>query len=341
MIDFGKISEPVKITPEFILSKITEEMIFFHYFGRFELGKVYPSKFRKDKNPSTGFFIHPLSRSILYNDLSTGEKLNCFMFVAKLHNITYLEALKTIACDFGLIKGCESKSSARHAINTSISFDREIKKETLIQFIPGKWTFERLAYWSAYGLTSEDLKKNDVYPVDKLFINKVEYRNLDHLCFAYVVKERVRGEKEPRIYVKIYSPYSTNMKWLSNIPITVPFGLYDLKYGTDHIVVGKAQKDRMVLMKFFESVIGTQNESEAALPLYLVKHLCFNFQKRTIMWDADSTGVENCKKFNSRGFGYFNTPKFLLEEGIKDVSDFVAVYGMKALEELLKQKRLL
>jgi hypothetical protein len=131
------------------------------------------------------------------------------------------------------------------------------------------------------------------------------------------------------------------MKWLSNVPIHVPFGLYELKYNTDHVVVGKAQKDRLILLKLFQSVIGTQNESESALQDSLVKHLTFSFPRRTIIWDSDETGVTNCTKFNDRGFGYFNTPKHMLEHGIKDVSDYVKEFGLSQLERLLKHKGIL
>lgn len=336
MIDFSQVDAPVNVTREFILSRLSEEMIFFYYFGRFELGKVYPSKLRKDGNPSTGFYINKTG-NIIYNDLKTGEKNNCFTFVSKLFQIPHRDALNKIALDFGLVSSKTIKPIAQSILDQGVEFDKELKKNTLIQFVPGQWTALRASYWAQYGLSIDDIKKGKIYPVDKLFLNKNEIRNLDELCFAYIVEEISKG-KVIATYIKIYSPYSTRMKWLSNIPITIPFGLNDLKYGTEHIAIAKANKDRLVLLKLIESVIGTQNESEAALPNELVRHLCFNFPRRTIIWDADEAGVTNCKKFNSKGFGYFNTPKELLDKDIKDVSDYVKAFGLKSLEQLLKQK---
>lgn len=338
MIDFSKIDTPVKLTKEWVLSRLDEAQIFRYYFGHFELGKVYHSKFRKDSNPSTGFYINKTG-NLIYNDLSNGEKLNCFTFVCRLHGLSFLDALKKIAFDFGLLNG-EARPNAQKILEETLDFDKEYKKNTLIQFIPGTWTTTRLKYWNDYSIDISDLKRSKVYPVDKLFINKREIYNLDELCFAYIVEEVVRG-KVVKTYVKIYSPFSERMKWISNIPITIPFGLSELKYGTEHLVVGKAQKDRLILLKLFESVLGTQNESESALPDDLVRHLKFHFPVRTIIWDADDTGVENCKKFNSKGFGYFNTPKDLLHEDIKDVADYVKTYGLHALEKLLKSKQIL
>jgi hypothetical protein len=334
MIDFSQINPAINITTQYILSKIDEVQIFYYYFGRFELGKNYPSKLRKDNKNSTGFYVNKNGK-LIYNDFGTGEKLNCFSFVAKLHGLTFIETLKKIAQDFGLVDG-NTQPIAKSILNQSIEFDKEYKRNTLIQFIPGQWTANRLRYWSEYEITKDELTTQEVYPVDKLFINKKEIYNLDELCFAYVVREKTKDGEN--IYIKIYCPFSDRMKWLSNVPLTIPFGLNTLKYGTDHIAIGKAQKDRMILLKFIISVIGTQNESESAITPVLSKHICHNFPRRTIIWDADETGVENCKKFNSRGFGYFNTPNELLAMGIKDVSDYVKVFGLKALEKLLKIK---
>lgn len=336
MINFNQVDAPVKLSVDFILSKLDEVQIFYFYFGHFELNKSYHSKFRKDRTPSTGFYLGKNGR-IIYNDLKTGEKLNCFAYVAKLFNCSYGEAIKRIAGDFGLSNN-EASPAAKRILSQSIEFDKETKKQTIIQIIPSSWNANHLSYWKQYDVDISDLKQNNVYPVKRLFINKMEYK-VDELCFAYVVKEKV--SKEVKEYLKIYQPYSQNMKWISNVPLTVPFGLYELKYGTDHLVIGKAQKDRLVLLKFFESVIGTQNESTSSIPDRLVKHFTFNFPRRTIIWDADETGVVACTKFNPKGFGYFNTPKELLAQDIKDVSDYVKAFGLKALEKLFKIKGIL
>lgn len=339
MIDFNQVDAAVNLTKDFILSKISEEQILFYYHGHFVLGKSYPSKLRKDGNPSAGFYIGK-SGKLMYHDFATGERYNCFEYVCKLLHLTFGECLIRIASDFGIVNNKVIKPLAQSIIDQGITFDREVKKNTIIQFVPGQWTETRLAYWACYYLYLEDLKRAEIYPVDKLFINKNEIRNLDELCFAYVVREKVKGQPD-KIMVKIYSPYSTTMKWVSSIPLTIPFGMDTLKYGTDHIIVTKAKKDMEVLKKLFPSVIGTQNESTSALTDNMVKHLCHNFPRRTIIWDADETGVNNCKMFNSKGFGYFNTPKELLERDIKDVSDYVKAFGLKALENLLKQKGIL
>jgi hypothetical protein len=337
MIDFGSIDAAYYVTDKWILSKLDDAQIFYYYFGHFELNKAYPSKFRRDSNPSTGFYISKTG-AIIYNDLRTGEKLNCFNFVRKLFNIPYKDALNRIATDFGLIRG-NTKPLAQKILDQTVKFDRELKKDTIIQIEPCAWNSTHLTYWKQYEVTKSELVREEVYPVKNLYLNKFHYKT-DELCFAYTVHEKV-GKEIKKTYLKIYQPYSETRKWMTNVPLTVPFGLHNLKYGTDKIMIGKAQKDRLCLLKLFPSVIGTQNESPSAIPDSLVKHLCFNFPERVIVWDADETGVENCKKFNERGFGYFNTPRELLPQGIKDISDYIKAFGLKALEKLFKEKQLL
>lgn len=341
MIDFNKIEVPFKIDEKFILSKVDEVQIFYYYFGHFELGKAYPPKLRKGSGASTGFYISK-DNVLIYNDFKTGQKTNCFKFVALLHGISYGDALRKIAVDFGLIKSDTANAMAKKILDKTIEFDRETKRNTIIQIEPDTWQAHHIKYWKQYEITVNELKREEVYPVKKLFVNKAEYHRIDELCFAYKVDEVVGG-KVVNTYLKIYQPMRTNEngKWTSNVPITVPFGMRNLKYGSDHCMIGKAQKDRLVLLKLFQSVIGTQNESEAALPSWLVKHLKFHFQKLTIFWDSDETGVTNCTKFNEKGFGYFNIPNEFLPYNIKDASDYVKAFGLKALEKLLVEKNIL
>jgi hypothetical protein len=335
MIDFSKIG----LTAEFILSKIDESQVFYYYHGPFELRKAYPSKLRRDRNPSTSFFISKTG-NILYKDFSNGKTYNCFTFVAELYKVSYHDALHIIATDFGLIDGTAIKAKAQQVLD-NVEFDKSIKKETIIQVIPTLWTNKQLKYWNQYHISIDTLGRNNVYPVKRLFVNKMEY-SIDELCFAYLVRHRDEEGKDYE-YLKIYQPQRSNEngKWISNVPISVPFSLYEAKISrrlpSDHVVIGKAKKDEMVLQSFFEWTIASQNESEGAL-LPHVPFLQAAFKRQTIIWDADETGVQNCKKFNSKGFGYFNTPAYLLERGIKDVSDYVKAFGMKALERLLKSK---
>ena len=333
-LNFSKIESPHAVNSEWVLSKLSDGQIFYAYFGEFvPYKKTYSSVFRKDTHSSTGFFYGD-SGELVYYDLGTGENLNCFAFVAKMYGIRYGEAVKKIACDFGLLE-CEGLHFEKKEVNKSIKFEKKNKEERKIQIIPAVWNLKHAKYWRQYGITKEELERENVYAVDKLFIDKNEIVNKENLLrFAYVVN--IKGKD----YMKIYTPYAEKFKWISNINLNVPFGWDTLNLDSETVYVTKSLKDLIVLKKIFPSVLATQNESEGALNSGLVKFLCKNFKKRIIIFDNDSVGIEACKKFNNN-FGYFNIPKEFAYQGIKDVSDFIKSYGLERLKELFKYKNLL
>lgn len=323
MIDFTK--APLKLDERFVLSKMSEGSIFSQYFGSFEFKKGYRSVFRKDSDPSTGFYINRTGR-IIYNDLKTGEKLNCFAFVAKKYGISYGQALRKVAEDFGLIYSDKMVVFDKTQV---YEIDEKVNQETQIQIQPSHWTKAHLNYWKQYGILEPS---KDIIPVAKLWLNG-KFIPTKEIRFAFVI------QWENKVYMKIYSPSSKNMKWLSNIPLYIPFGFLDLPKMSDTVYITKSRKDMEVLKTIFTDVIATQNESESALSESVQKYLLDNYKNRIIIWDNDDVGVENCKKFNDKGFGYFNIPREDYEMfGIKDCSDYVSYYGLEELKKLLKTK---
>lgn len=333
-LDFSIIEVPQKINAEWVLGRLSSEQIFYAYFGEFVPYKgSYNSVFRRDRTASTGFYYGENGK-LKYKDLGTGESWDCFSFIAKLYNISYYEAVKKTACDFGLIKGCGSLPFEKKSINQSIKFDKVSKEDTIIDIEHTNWTEKQYEYWNQYEITKEELDREDVIPAVKVRINGY-YISSNHLRFAYQMPVK------DKIYYKLYSPYADKFKWISSIPLHIPFGVHNLNYNSDTVYITKSLKDMIVLKKIFPSVIATQNESEGALNNGMIKFLHKHFKKRIIIFDNDETGKESCKKFNSKGFGYFNIPNEFIFEGIKDPSDFIKSYGIDKLKELFKQKNLL
>lgn len=334
-LNFSNIEVAHDLSVEWVLSKLAQEQIFYAYFGEFvPYKKSYNSIFRKDKNASTGFYYSD-SGKLKYKDLATGESWDCFAFVSHLYNISYFEAIKKVACDFGIIR-CDSIPLERKSINNSVKFDKKSKEDRTIQIIPSSWLEKHARYWKQYEITKTELEKEHVYPIKDLYIDKHFISNKDNLLrFAYVVSV---DKKE---YIKVYTPYADKFKWISNIPLHIPFGMDTLNYDSETIIIAKSLKDLIVLKKFFPAVIATQNESEAALNKGMIEFLKKKFKKRVIIFDNDDIGKEACKKFNEKGFGYWNIPNEFIVQGIKDPSDFVAAYGVEKLKNLFKEKNLL
>lgn len=344
--DFSKIQPAIVLTSDWILSRITDAQIFFHYHGRFRLNVSCKSTLRVDNHPSVTFFVGHNGK-IVYYDFKEGKGLDCFAYVQRVFNLDFNRALQRIASDFGLIssKTVENARRIEYALKEGANIDRECRKETLIQYTAKKWDKESLDFWRLYEITQEELETEQIFPIDRLFLNKQEIFNPTNTPRYAKLENYTLDSSEPdvtRDAVKIYSPYDPNMKWLSSIPIHIPFGLDTLNYESNVVFITKSFKDMIVLKKLFDSVIATQNESEAALSDMTVDMMDRMFDKKIIVFDNDETGVTNCKKFNDRGFGYFNIPKeYLLKYGVKDPSDYVKYYGINALADLFKEKNLL
>lgn len=312
-------------------------MIFAFYFGHFKIGEVYPSKFRKDRNPSTGFYISS-SGKLIYNDLSTREKTDCFAFVCKLYNISFRDAIKRIALDFGLIQGNPTPMSDK-VLAALQNFDKGHKKETGIHFVADKWGVENLAFWKEYHLGKSELKGASIYPIKKLYINEVFIPNKSNTQ-RYALTVVHKGE----MLTKVYSPDSQDtLKWVSNIPLDVPFGLDELNWSAPFSFTGKAQKDRLVLLKFMPgAVIASQNETLSAMPLKLRNKLKFHFRKNYCGWDNDETGVDGMIEMGNEGFEpVYVWADYFEKYGIKDFSDLAKAKGLGEVERLLKEYKVI
>lgn len=328
----GLIKSP-NLTSDYILSQVDEASIFSAYFGEFELGSVYPSVFRKDDNPSTGFYISS-SGKLIYNDLATSEKLDCFSFVSKKFNLSYGKALLKIACDFGLIKCDGVVPFSLSDLSKSRLVSEKVRKSTVIKIVPDKWSPAYLKFWHEFFISETELEENKVYPVKKLIINDTTIPN-----FSKNVRYALTLNHEGEVFKKIYNPYAENkkFKWISNIPIYLPFGFDSLPYISESLVITKSQKDRIIFKKYFSDVIGLQNESPASLREKTIAYLKNRYKKIYINCDLDKAGQDAVEYFKNQGFIPMMLPDLVYEKyDIKDVSDFVKRFGIKRFEDFLR-----
>lgn len=319
------------ITKDDIYKKVDDNSLFDYYFGSFKLNKCYTSVFRADNNPSTGFYINR-NGVLIYNDISTGEKLDIFSFVAKKYMITYRDAINKIAKDFNIIGSKDYKDKGE------IIVKREpiIRKDTTIDITFDKWKENELDYWKQYYITEKELNDNDVYAVRKLTINGEERPNyLAELRFAYVL------EYKDKFYKKIYQPLSKEGKWRTNCPIYIPFGYNKLTYSTDTLVVCKAVKEMIILKKFFPDVIAVQNESSSSLRDITIEKLKKKYKKIYLFFDIDDPGLKAAHYYKEKGFIPVYLPLTLRETDIKDSADFVKEYGIKRYSDFLKYNNLI
>ncbi len=326
-----------KLTVESILNKISQYDIYRFYmpYSNWKINELTYSPFREERTPS--FMISYKSEILNFIDFGdTSKKGNCFVFVKSMFNVSnFNDVLLMIHNDFdlGIINYSSTKKYER--IIEEYSQPKFVNKiEYFIQVKTKKFTNEELAYWNTYHQDISDLKSNNVYSIDTVYLNKQKFylKNLE-LRFGYLYEGKW----------KIYSPFaSKKQKWApNNVPITMMDGLDDIK-NCDTAIINKSKKDYMVMKKLFPYSCAVQNEGMGCFSENNLEYLKNNSNKQVLAFDSDETGKKNSleitKKFN---FDYCNVPNHYLSEGIKDFADLAKTHGMKTIENFLKSKQLL
>lgn len=324
------ITGKVKLCKDLILSRAGEEDIYRFYIGTgYKLGTKIRSPMHKDENPSFSVFVTK-EGTLHHTDFATGQSGNCIDLVMQMFNLSFYEALKKINHDFSLdIETIKNKKEYQKTVNTP-TYTYTPKKETIIQVVSGKFSYQDLDYWAQYHLSEDELKANLVYPVKKLFLNGEAFLlPPGELVFGYLYDEKW----------KIYRPHADKKhKWMTNVPLDQMSGLERIKEGTQSGIVTKSKKDEMVLAKFLPAVCSTQNESASAINVDNLKLLNERCKEVYVNFDNDEVGVEASKYYNQFGFRWVNVPK---DSQVKDFADMARVHGMNAVINYFKHKKLM
>ena len=331
----GKIKKP--LLAESILEKISEYDIFMFYMPHkgWKLNVVTLSPFRNERNPS--FIIGNKHGKLTYIDFAdTSKRGDCFTFVQQLFNLAGMrDVLLMIDRDFKLGISTGEATEEYKKITSAYKQPEDLgKRYSLIQVVTRKLTLEELAYWNQYHQDIEDLKKNQVYGISKLYFNKKLFPLKEtELKFGYFYDG----------HWKIYRPFGDKKsKWVpNNVPITAMDGKEDI-VNCETAFINKSKKDYMVMKKVFPCCCAVQNEGVGCFSPENVEYLKANSDKQILSFDSDVTGVKNSQQITKLfDFGYVNVPKRYLKEGIKDWADLAKVHGLKRIEDYLRFKTIL
>jgi hypothetical protein len=331
----GKIR--IDLTAENILKMITEYDIFMFYMPdkNWKLNEATNSPFREDRNPS--FLIGNKNGYLSFMDFGDSSKHgDCFAFVKTLHGCTYDDALRLIDKDFGL-GICNSSNIGEYKKIVSTYKQPEDCKEkhySMIQVITRKFTKEELAYWNEYYQDITDLRREHVYSIEKVFLNRKRFPlSNTELRFGYLYDGKW----------KIYRPFAgKKSKWVpSNVPITAMDGKENI-VNCDTVFINKSKKDHMVIHKLLHCSCAVQHEGLAPFSDENVKFLKDNSRRQILSFDSDIPGVSNSQQITKLfDFGYCNVPRKYLTEDIKDWAGLARQYGLKVIEDYLKERKIL
>jgi DNA primase len=326
----------INLTPDAILDKISEYDIYKMYMPHqnWKINVVTYSPFRNEKHPS--FIIGYRGGALRFIDFGdSSKKGGCFDFIMMLFNIPLREALMMIDRDFDLgIMNASSTKNYERIISDYAQPTATSKREFFIQVKTRNFTHEELAYWNGYYQDIDDLRANNVYSIDTVFLNKQKFPIKDtELRFGYLYEG----------HWKIYRPFADKKnKWMpNNVPITMMDGLQDIK-DCDVAFINKSKKDYMVMKKVFPCCCAVQNEGLGCFSEENVEYIKENSDVQILSFDSDETGVKNSQLITEKfGFEYCNVPRIYLDEGIKDWADLARIHGLKTIEKYLTQRELI
>lgn len=325
----------IDLTAENIL-KLVSDYDVFHYFmpnKNWKINQITNSPLHEDNTPS--FLIGNKNGYMAFVDFSMNVSGDAFDFVRVLHRCTYNEALRIVDKEMGLgICSCDNIGEYKKIVSSYKQPEEDKEKHSvMIQVITRKFTNNELEYWNGYHQDLQDLRDNHVYSIDKVFLNRKRFPlNDTELRFGYLYDDKW----------KLYRPFNNKKsKWVSNVPITVMDGKENI-INCDVAFINKSKKDMLVIKKVFPYSCSVQNEGISCFSLDNVKFLKDNSKKQILSFDSDVPGVTNSQQITKLfKFGYCNVPRQYLSESIKDWAELGKVYGLKVIEDYLKERKIL
>ncbi len=321
------------ITPELILENVSQKEIFEHYLDiTVKLNELFVSPLRSDQHPTCNFNWY--NGMLYYRDWAEERPKDCFNIVQELFQCDFYQALIIIKTD--LLDGKDlripSNSNAYHRSRSSNQTDKSSKKRIRVKI--SKFHVENVKYLQQYGITSQQVKKYNVFSINKLWLDgRLCYtHNSKDPCLAYYFGKTESGDQRWKIYFYKRDVY----RFIGNTNRIN--GLVQLPEKGDQLVITKSLKDVMCLDRLGVPAIAMQNETTIPYD-YIIENLKKRFTNLYSFYDFDRTGVVNANKLKK----LYNIPYIFLTNGklkttdyeAKDISDFIVLNGLRGAEKFL------
>lgn len=300
--------------------------IFKYYLGN--IAKIMNRPWgKREKKLSWGVF--PVNGIWFWKDAATGDTGTAVQFVEKYFDLSFTEARDKICWDFGL-GGKEKNVSPVIITWEKPNIERDY---TIIECKFQPFAKKHHEFWNAAGVTEEHCKKYNTFAVKTLAINKrrVNLRR-DEIVFAYWAPEENS--------FKIYFPEREDNRFKNNVSGHYLWNFSNIQE-CDNLIIQKSMKDLLVTTLITPCCIATQNESSGIFDEEMVGKINSITKTPWIWYGSDWDGVKKCKAItDTNKWKYINTPKNLLPE-INDAYSFVKKFGIKALENFMRSKKLI
>ena len=315
-------------TKNYILNKISQELIFSTYFNIpieiindcIKNDTHILSPIREDNHPTCGFRYNNKGQ-LKFRDFAGYFWGDCFdavaLVISKAYNKEFnvnnkkdfIQILKHISLTFkDIINNEEKDPNLITKIHDGISKLRRDKP--IIDLVIREWNNTDIEYWKQFKIDIKDLNINFVYPIEQYYINIKQnpepkyYYNVKDPCYAYYLG---KGSDNINNY-KLYFPKRTksehnrficNCNHLEGI-----LNLSERNY--NYIVITKSTKDRISIssvLKYYNSLYGGANIKIGVINIphetyklrdieldWLLDKLTYNGKLLSLM-DNDRTGL--------------------------------------------------
>ena len=315
------------ITKDLLLQHFTQETYLEYYLGIPVKKGLFCSPLREDRSPTCSFYKSK-NGDIIFKDFNGSFSGNFINIVMKLRGLDYHKALKSIAIDFGIIKG--NNKVVKYIKPSTTKF--EDSGPCKIQITRQEFTKEELNWWKQFNISEDILKKFQVYSCKYLFLNGSLFAMSDskNFIFGYY------GNKKDSLELwRCYFPKRTSYRFITNWPATKIQGYKQLQKTGKLLVITKSMKDCMALYSFGIPAIAPNSEN-LFISDEMLNKLKERFKYIIVFYDVDIAGLSNMIKIKK------SHPELLYcwiprSYQAKDFSDLVAKYGTKKVNSFLKK----
>lgn len=294
-----------------LLDIVGELNVLKYYFPNIvNLPTVISCPYREDRHPSFAIYISNKG-FIKFLDYATNENGNIISLIANTFNISFNDAIFKIYNDL-----------IGNNINNDITIDKKLNRDIVIknektecklQVKERQWQQYDIIYWSSYGCCSNKyiegvkfLQSYGIKPISSFKLitttDKVLLMNANKYAYVYY------GYVNNSLHQKIYQPYATKFKWLSNGKNHYIDYLHSaLKNKGDKLIITSSRKDVLCLMYQMNIPAICPSSETVNINEDVIKQLKERYKKIYVFFDNDFNKKINtghiksetlCKKYN-------------------------------------------
>lgn len=324
--------------------KLSDKDILKRYLMIDELPCTVQSPLRNDDN-NPSFALRETLGTVYWKDFGTGEGGTVVTLLARLWGVEYKEALLKIQMDMN--QRVPSLQLTRK-YNGKIHLTSDSTMDVHVR----PWKDWDIEFWNSFGISQKMCNWCNVYPVSHVLFTKKDNETgrkisvtipADKYAYAYI------EWKDDNKSIKLYQPYSQNMKWLSKHDSSVwDLWKHAFKYAdkksNEAVILTSSRKDAMCLWENL-GVPAMALQGEGYIPKPQVMKQVLDKFKSVYLWydndfshTSDNPGQDNAKKLIEL---YPSLKNICIPSELKckDPSDLVKNCGIVMLKEIWNKNK--